>query len=615
MIKNISDEFKKHVRKHMQDYEQKVDIIFYSSSGSVIETKHMSKTELMDNGISFSTGTSSSDSFDIGAAVMGSASVSVSNETDWLSKYDFTNAQLIPYVGYTLSDGTTEYIKKGVYNMENPTIKGTVITLECLDNMSKFEKKLSDVGLVYPIAMGYALQKICDKCGVILKSSIFTNSTLQLQDPKDSNITCLDAIGYIAQMACCYAICDTDGKLVLQWYDVTGISDVGLDGGELSDDTSGDHVDGGNFTNYTRGFDVDGGNYGNFINYHHFYFLSGSPTVYTEQTIITGCEVNYKVDDVDKSVSKGSTWYKLSISNNPFIITDVIATNTLNAIYDKAVGISFRKASFTAIYDPTVEVGDVGYLSDHTGKSYPIILTNISENVNGVMNITSDSKTVSEMKRTGKVSTANKAMAAVKTEKTERETAIRQLAQELSTSSGLHMTSVKQSDGSYIYYMHNKPTLSQSAIVWKLTANAFGISTDGGQTYPYGIDVTGNAILNRIYAIGIIADYIKAGTIEGAIIAKNFTMKGGKIDIETDSETEDKIIFSYNGIKIKIEAGMVEMSSTNGWKSRHTRASSYYEYTSSLDGSVSKARFGSNGMTLGNTTLTEYQLQRLLALI
>lgn len=43
------------------------------------------------------------------------------------------------------------------------------------------------------------------------------------------------------------------------------------------------------------------------------------------------------------------------------------------------------------------------------------------------------------------------------------------------------MTEDPQDDGSVIYYMHNKPTLEESDIVWKLTAEAIGISTDGGK--------------------------------------------------------------------------------------------------------------------------------------
>ena len=69
--------------------------------------------------------------------------------------------------------------------------------------------------------------------------------------------------------------------------------------------------------------------------------------------------------------------------------------------------------------------------------------------------------------------------------------------------------------------------------MWKLTANALGISTDGGATYPYGLDVTGTAILNRIYAIGIDGQYITLGSdsLSGAVgdarkVATNYITDG-----------------------------------------------------------------------------------------
>ena len=46
-----------------------------------------------------------------------------------------------------------------------------------------------------------------------------------------------------------------------------------------------------------------------------------------------------------------------------------------------------------------------------------------------------------------------------------------------------------------------------------MTAAAIAVSVDGGKSYVTGITADGNAILNRIYAVGINADYINTGTI------------------------------------------------------------------------------------------------------
>lgn len=55
------------------------------------------------------------------------------------------------------------------------------------------------------------------------------------------------------------------------------------------------------------------------------------------------------------------------------------------------------------------------------------------------------------------------------------------------------------------------------------------------------------ASYDYILAKKISADYIAAGTIEAAVIAKNFTMDGGKIQVTTDDGENDVITLNYNG--------------------------------------------------------------------
>ena len=104
---------------------------------------------------------------------------------------------------------------------------------------------------------------------------------------------------------------------------------------------------------------------------------------------------------------------------------------------------------------------------------------------------------------------------ALRTEVTAREAAMAELAARLSQSSGLFLTGEEQQDGSTIWYAHNHQQLSDSDIVWRFAANGIGVSSDGGATYPYGLDVSGLAILERIYAIGIDAQYITTGRVGG----------------------------------------------------------------------------------------------------
>lgn len=94
--------------------------------------------------------------------------------------------------------------------------------------------------------------------------------------------------------------------------------------------------------------------------------------------------------------------------------------------------------------------------------------------------------------------------------------------------------------------MHDKATLADSMIVWKLTAEAIGISTDGGKTYPTGLDATGIAILEKIYTIGLDATHIITGILNADIVKiKNLHLKdisdtaGTTLDATLDGITSE----------------------------------------------------------------------------
>lgn len=520
MITDISTEFKEKIHEYMYNYIPKAELLVMNNDESVKETITLGTKKLMSDGISYSQGTSSTDSFDVGAAVIGSAQIVVDNTGDWLSKYNLENMKCVLYAGLEMDDRTIEYTKKGVFNMENPQTKSTTVTLSMLDNMSLLEKPLKNANIQWPVTSGYALKKICDYCGLALDTQTFSNSEVLINEPED-DITCLDAVSYIAQIACCFAKCNKEGHLELKWYKKIPSN---LDGGLLEDYATGDAAFGGTLEDYATGDTFDGGNYGDLSTYHHFYMLKDTPTVYANNTVISGCRIGYGDDNV---LSYGTEGYVIEITDNPFITTTEIAQAVVAAIMDKAVGMIFRKCNFTAMYDPTVEAGDVGYISDYAGRTYPIIISNITATLGGKMTISSDSKTASRQSAATKATTQNLIKSAVKKEKDAREKAVEKLAQDLATSSGMFTTDVTTEDGGTIRYVHDKKLLSDSTIVIKITIKAIGISNDGGKTYPYGLDVSGNAILNDIYAIGLNASYITAGIIEGIKIIMQSGSVGG----------------------------------------------------------------------------------------
>lgn len=68
-------------------------------------------------------------------------------------------------------------------------------------------------------------------------------------------------------------------------------------------------------------------------------------------------------------------------------------------------------------------------------------------------------------------------------------------------------------DGSSIVYLHDKPIRGESMTIWKMTADAFAVSTDGGNTWRAGMDSSGNAFLNILSVVGLEASWIHADNL------------------------------------------------------------------------------------------------------
>lgn len=88
-----------------------------------------------------------------------------------------------------------------------------------------------------------------------------------------------------------------------------------------------------------------------------------------------------------------------------------------------------------------------------------------------------------------------------------------QLTSLLAQSFGVFKTEEVLLDGSTVHYLHDKPKLADSLNIWKMTGDAFAVSSDGGITWNAGMDVSGNAIMNILSVVGIEASWIRADNL------------------------------------------------------------------------------------------------------
>jgi hypothetical protein len=513
---NVSNAFREKLEAG-EPVRMVVDITFPDGTKKTINKDIMNG----DNGFS---DCAESSSFPVGATVCKTLTLSINNDQEQWKNYNFYGAKVHAYLKLQTSyaapesvstlldesynpilDSTgdpiiatqaatkdiIETIDKGVYTVTTPEQYSDIINVTALDDMYKANKVYTS-GLKLPQSLINLVRDACKTVGIGMNLTMDHGDIIIIRSVPDS-MTFRQLFGYAAMVESANARIDYSGNLqFVKWdFERTNIPELK--------------------------------NYGN------------PPTLSSDDIVITGIKVTngQSSDDTDTDYSGiyGEEGYVLELENE-LIDTDQLQT-VANIIGEQIVGARFRNLEGDLVYDPLVEFGDMMYTYDRLGNKYLTPLTDVSGNVGGLTTV----KTQADDPIRGSsdfYGNSTKAIVAarrmVQKETSAREEAIRRLAETLSSSSGLYMTQEPQQDGSIIYYMHNKPTIAESNIIWKLTAEAFAVSIDGGKTYPYGFAVTGELITRLLYAEGINADYINAGTL----IVRD---KSGNTIFEADMDT------------------------------------------------------------------------------
>lgn len=455
-MRNTSSKFKTQIKGN-REFCAKI-IINYADGNSqtLTDLQDFMQIKIVDE----CSGTSE---FEIGAAVIGEALITLNNRTGKFNGKNFYGAHISAYVGI-LVDGKPELLEMGHYIVDEPVSPGISIALTAYDNMILLDK-LYEPKIAYPATLASIVKDACSQCGVILERSQFPRSSYAIEKAPE-NATCREVVAAAAQLAGCYAKARTNGRIAITWYAST----------------------------VSQSIDI----------------LYGK-SICTDDVTITGTEVVAG----ETTAKSGADGYRLSISDNILLAEDK-AQETATYLGNKLIGLKFRPLSVTCKSDPSIEAGDRITVRDEKGNEYETVVTSTTFAVLESQKVACNaaSPTINGGKRlseTSKAIIANRKYAdeAVEHERLEREAALEEMNRQLAESSGMYITSKKQDDGSTIYYAHDKPKLDESQIVWKMTATAIGISADGGKTYPYGLDVSGKAILDRIYVIGINAENVK----------------------------------------------------------------------------------------------------------
>lgn len=515
---NLSSAFKNELNNDNRNYLCYASITL--TNGTVL---NLENDDIWTDGFVIEDSVSGTGSFDIGSAIINKLTLVLNNIYETYSEYDFTDAVVIPYVGLELPDGTIEKIRRGLFTVDEASYDGSLITLSCLDEMYKLDYAYSESSLTYPATLSEIVQDACYVCGATLLTTTFNNSSYTVQKrPDDESLTFRQVLSWAAQIACSWARFDVYGRLRFDWYDQSVFeTHDGLNGGIFDESTpyaTGDRAHGGYFKPWTKGDDYSGRTFKELSGYHHVYSMS-SMNLCTDDVVITGLKVTESFEETDtekvQSFLFGSEGYVLSIEGND-LIQQGAAKKVAQAIGSRVVGLRFRPFDISALNDPSIEAGDPVYITDRKNRSYQSFVTSTTFKVGSYQQIQCSAETPSR-NSADRFSEATRSIVQARREASRKisdyDKAVQMLTSLITQSFGVFKTEEVLDDGSTIFYLHNKPKLSDSATIWKMTADAFVVSTDGGKTWNAGMDSSGNAVVNVLSAIGINFDWAKGGTL------------------------------------------------------------------------------------------------------
>lgn len=454
---------------------------------------------------------SDSGDFPVGVAIEKTATLALVNDDDRFSDYNFAGAQFTLFLNLQLSD-RLETIRRGTFIVSKKPATSDEINLTLLDYMSKAEADYK-TNLVFPCSVREVLEDACQQTGIVLGDATFKNADYQVQK-KPENTTFRAVIGMAAALAGGNARIDENDNLriitfddntdtitleTVPWYDINGNTILDIDSNKIETILE------------RKGFKP------NFIN---------NLTYDVDDVVVTGV----KYTDNETEYKYGTDGYVITIDNK---LLNGNEQTGVDLIGKELVGMRLRPFSCDSIAIGYATFGDRITFSDIKGNIYYSYLTDVDFAFSGGTSFSCNAKSMEDIDAdypdSMQVEVDN-----IKKDSEKKITAydakLKQMNELAANTLGFYYTEEIQADGSTVSYRHDKPTLTDSKVIYKTGVDGFFLSVDGGRTWKAGFDSNGDAVLNILYAIGIQSDWINT---------RGFTAKDndGNITFRIDAET------------------------------------------------------------------------------
>lgn len=555
---NVTSEFKIESIKN-RNYFVTADCVL--SDGTQLKLK---KGDFYNSGNGIVDSSDSSD-FPIGIAIEKTATLTLVNDDDRFSGYNFNAARFTLYLTLNLSE-RSETIKRGTFIVSKKPATAEKIRLTLMDHMSLADREY-ETNLIFPCTVRELLMDSCQTCGIMLGDAEFTNGDYQITK-KPENTTHRAVIGAIAALAGGNARIDENDYLRIVTFDKAfATENVVYDGGNFENYNQSDVLDGGTMNPWTEGDIISGGTFEEQQKYHTLFYVKNLKYD-TDDVIVTG--VKYVEDEQEYMV--GTDGYVVTLDN---ILLQGNIEDGLNRIGEQIIGLQMRPFSCSSIANAYATFGDSVEIVDVKGRRYKSYLTNVDFLFNGYTTFSCTAKSAEEIEKeytSQNQTTIEQAKKEAEKKLSAYDIAVQHMNQLAANTLGFYYSQEKQEDGSIISYRHDKPTLEESEIIYKSGTDGFFLSVDGGETWKAGFDSNGDAVLNILYAIGIQAEWINtrgltakdnegnitlrvdADTGRVDIVAESFQLRGKTIEELAQEKLNDFVSSTFNDTVTNLQA-------------------------------------------------------------
>jgi len=534
---NVTPQFRQALYDGNRNYLETVKITL--TDGTVL---NLTNEDIWQGSLSFEDAVSSDSDFQIGAAIINKQKLRLNNMYEDFNDYTFEGAEVITNIGLACgANGEVERLRKGTFIVDTADYDETIISLDLLDYMSKFDVPFSEINITFPAQAQEIVNAICSHCGVALGTVNFPHRTFEISTgPEKDTCSCREVIAWVAQICGCFARCDVYGRLELKWYDTNALDSFleGLDGGVFDETTSssyqtGDTADGGSFNPWDTGYVYDDGDFTQVLKNVHVISSTFSHSISVDDVVITGVRILVKANSNSESGNEivshmeGTAGYVVEISNNE-LITESNVNDILGWLGVQLIGLTFRKANVSIPSDPSIEAGDVGIIFDRKGNNYPILISKTVFSPFGQQTVVSSAQTParnSAARYSAETKNYVELRKQIKKSVDDWTAAEQRLSDAITNANGMYQTDITDPQtGAVTHYLHNKGPdgtatdqsgLNASDI--RIMVSDVGITMTANGTDPnpvwYGLTVNGTLIAQIIDTIKINFDRGTGGTL------------------------------------------------------------------------------------------------------